>query len=300
VTGKHSRSLILIGGYGRSGSTIVDMELSRHFAAHSLGEVRYAKRHIVAGYRKCSCGADFSDCEFWSNYTQDDQLLNATSVVEHTNVVSALAMAFSSTKKLQIKALFNSFFDRSLPRQVLVDSSKTSWGAFLRPFVLACALKSDVNIIFIGVYRNPENVLQSLRRGSNEEMGNESGKSILSDNKRIGSPLLKLIAGWSHANVAVLLNVLLLRVMGQQAKVFAYEDIVKDFSLVTRSVDLEVQPELGLESHLIGGNRVAGGGDVRIKAVVPSGVGVGVLVRVFLWVGLGLVRVALSLVRVKP
>lgn len=299
MTTKNTQSLILIGGYGRSGSTIVDMELSRHFHAHSLGEVRYAKRHVLAGYRTCSCGSEFSECEFWSNYCLGDELLNATSVVEQTNVASGLAMALSQNKKLQIKQLYDSFFDRSSPRQVLVDSSKTSWGAFLRPFVIACALQGRVNIIFIGVYRNPSNVLQSLRSGSNEEMGNKNGKSILSDNVRIASPLLKLIASWTHANTALLVNVFLLRLMRQKALVFAYEDIVKDFSIVTRKCGLYVQSEKEQPNHLIGGNRLAGGKKARIKPVVRQGSDNGFLVEALLWVVLGPIRLGLRLVREK-
>lgn len=272
------------------------MELSRYFNAHSLGEVRYARRHLDAGYRKCSCGADFSDCPFWSGY---DSLLNDVSVLEHNNVLGSLAMAFSGTSRQQIKNLFDSLYERSSPRKVLVDSSKTSWGAFLRPTVIACALRHDVNIVFVGIYRNPLNVLDSLMRGSNEEMDNSQAKSILSENKRIVSPVLKLIAGWTHANLAVLVNVVALKLMGQTAHVYAYEDVVENFDMVTKGCALESKPDLELQNHLIGGNRLAGDSKARIKPVSQKPSTVSPLLRMLVSTVLAPINLAMACSRVR-
>jgi hypothetical protein len=111
--------------------------------------------------------------------------------------------------------------------------------------------------------------------------------------------LLKLIASWTHANTALLVNVFLLRLMRQKALVFAYEDIVKDFSIVTRKCGLYVQSEKEQPNHLIGGNRLAGGKKARIKPVVRQGSDNGFLVEALLWVVLGPIRLGLRLVREK-
>lgn len=274
----------------------MDMELSRCFNAHSLGEVRYAKRHVDAGYRKCSCGAGFSDCPFWSCY---DGLLNDVAVVEHENVLGALKTAFSAERRGQIKNLFDSLYERSIPRKVLVDSSKTSWGAFLRPTVIACALRDDVNIVFVGIYRNPLNVLDSLVRGSNEEMDNKQAKSILSENKRLASPVFKLIAGWTHANLAILVNTVTLKLMGHTAHVYAYEDVVKNFDIVTAGCDLEPKPDLGQTNHLIGGNRLAGNSEARIKPVSAKPSTVSPVLRLVVSMVLAPINLAMACSRVR-
>ena len=58
-------ALVLIGGYGRSGSTLLEMLLSHRLAALGLGEVKYAwSRGFLRGDR-CSCGRWARDCPVW-------------------------------------------------------------------------------------------------------------------------------------------------------------------------------------------------------------------------------------------
>lgn len=60
------KTILYIGGSGRSGSTLLDMILNGFPEFVSLGEVHrlgyYVKRDEI-----CTCGEKFSDCEFWQS-----------------------------------------------------------------------------------------------------------------------------------------------------------------------------------------------------------------------------------------
>lgn len=58
--------LLFIGGYGRSGSTLLDRVLGETEGVCSLGEVRHLWREGVVQDRRCGCGARFSSCPWWS------------------------------------------------------------------------------------------------------------------------------------------------------------------------------------------------------------------------------------------
>src|SRR5487761_22729 len=58
--------LIFIGGYGRSGTTLLDLVLGQLPGVQSLGEVRGLLSETVLDLTStCGCGADYQHCEFW-------------------------------------------------------------------------------------------------------------------------------------------------------------------------------------------------------------------------------------------
>ncbi len=60
-----NKTLVCIAGYGRSGSTMLEMLLARRLDALGLGEVKYAwSRGFLRG-DTCSCGKAAQDCPFW-------------------------------------------------------------------------------------------------------------------------------------------------------------------------------------------------------------------------------------------
>lgn len=58
--------LLVIGGWGRCGSTLLDMMLGQVGGFVSAGEVRELWLRGCAENRPCGCGAPFADCPFWS------------------------------------------------------------------------------------------------------------------------------------------------------------------------------------------------------------------------------------------
>jgi UDP-N-acetylglucosamine transferase subunit ALG13 len=61
-----SPRVLYIGGWGRSGSTLLDRALGQLPGFVSLGEVRELWQRGVRENRPCGCGKPFRDCEFWS------------------------------------------------------------------------------------------------------------------------------------------------------------------------------------------------------------------------------------------
>ncbi len=59
-------AIVLIGGTGRSGSTLLDRLLGELPGFVAVGELRYTWREALADNRYCGCGARFLDCPFWS------------------------------------------------------------------------------------------------------------------------------------------------------------------------------------------------------------------------------------------
>jgi Sulfotransferase family len=57
--------VLLIGGWGRCGSTLLDMLLGQVPGVVSAGEVRELWLRGCVENRPCGCGAAFADCTFW-------------------------------------------------------------------------------------------------------------------------------------------------------------------------------------------------------------------------------------------
>jgi Sulfotransferase family len=58
--------VLYLGGYSRSGSTLLDRVLGQLPGFVSTGELGYLTTHGVAQNRLCGCGARFLDCPFWT------------------------------------------------------------------------------------------------------------------------------------------------------------------------------------------------------------------------------------------
>lgn len=57
--------VVFVGGYGRSGSTIIDLLLSRVPGVVAVGEFRHLFGRALGDNELCSCGVPFRDCPFW-------------------------------------------------------------------------------------------------------------------------------------------------------------------------------------------------------------------------------------------
>jgi hypothetical protein len=58
--------VLYIGGWGRSGSTLLDRMLGQVPGFFSLGEVREVWQSGLTENRPCGCGAPFRECVFWT------------------------------------------------------------------------------------------------------------------------------------------------------------------------------------------------------------------------------------------
>lgn len=65
MEGNKRVSLLFIGGFGRSGSTLLECLLARLDSVVVLGEVEHLWERGVQQDQLCACGQPFSRCEFW-------------------------------------------------------------------------------------------------------------------------------------------------------------------------------------------------------------------------------------------
>jgi hypothetical protein len=59
--------ILYIAGYGRSGSTVLDIVLGNHSEITGVGEVTYLLDDYAGTRRQCSCGMPYTECNFWKD-----------------------------------------------------------------------------------------------------------------------------------------------------------------------------------------------------------------------------------------
>lgn len=134
-----STPYVYILGYGRSGSTVIEMYFGDYVGARCLGEVSNFLRKPLSRDVLCSCGLSVCDCEQWLKLFRSNS---------------------ASTKEVTKHLLPNALTQN----QLLVDSSKGTIGSVLHVFrVLKCAK----NIVFILPLRSPQGIILSRAKGNN-------------------------------------------------------------------------------------------------------------------------------------
>jgi hypothetical protein len=136
--------LVYIGGYGRSGSTLLEYLLTANASVVACGEVAAVVRRGPNSKRNCTCGRKAKQCPVWHFF--DPRADAAQSSWRHPDLSSALLEHFS---------------DRYA---VMIDSSKTSWDATGAPFALQHRLGQD--FLFLHIVRDPRAVCWSAIRRS--------------------------------------------------------------------------------------------------------------------------------------
>jgi sulfotransferase family protein len=119
--------LIYIGGYGRSGSTLLEYLLTAHGEVVACGEI---ERHLRSFGKKkiCTCGRRMRDCPVWSDFRHKTGRVKG---LDHAQLTLALLEHVSPHY------------------QAMVDSSKTAGGAAFDPMPLWRALGDDFLLVQI-------------------------------------------------------------------------------------------------------------------------------------------------------
>lgn len=68
--GREPLKVLFIGGYGRSGSTLLDRVLGQIPSFRSVGELRHVFQEGFVENRRCGCGDPFRECDFWQSVTR--------------------------------------------------------------------------------------------------------------------------------------------------------------------------------------------------------------------------------------
>jgi len=166
--------LVYIGGYGRSGSTLLEYLLAASPDVVACGEVLTYAQGLAAPL--CSCGKPREACSVWGP------------------LIDAVGPERRWTHRTLIRELLRHVEGRY---GILVDSSKTAWGSIFTPFALRRDLHNDFRLVHL--VRDPRGVCwsnvvgQRYRRGKPLPEIEHSPVRFLRD--------LRTLLGWWVANL---------------------------------------------------------------------------------------------------
>lgn len=168
--------VLFIGGYGRSGSTLLDRILGQIPGFFSVGELRHVFREGFVENRRCGCGDRFQECDFWQAVTERafgglgdrelDRIAAAKDRVDHWWLAPQLGRRLGTRRQRADVDLYRGGLRRLYAAiaaesgaAVLIDSSKdVSHGYALR------GIEEDIDLHVLHLVRDPRAVAYSWRR----------------------------------------------------------------------------------------------------------------------------------------
>ena len=166
--------VIYVGGWGRSGSSMLANVLGSHPEAASIGELRYLWDRGMLDQRRCGCGSNVPDCDFWTQCVERAGISTDDEVArEQTRTVGSRAilrqMLALITGRLEnyrnkrvepldrLTRLYRSAADVAGAR-VLVDASKSP------PYAINLLDEGQFELYFLHLVRDPRAVAYSWAR----------------------------------------------------------------------------------------------------------------------------------------
>ena len=210
-------TLVYIGGYGHSGSTLRDYLLAASPAAVACGEVASVLRDRDRKV-KCTCGRGVKECPVWGPLFASTGTLDG---ISHEDLTRALVAQ-----------------DRDA-HAILIDSTKTAWRSAAVPFRLARVLGEDFTLVHL--VRDPRavawsGVKKAGRRGTRPLLPLRSASAAL---------------GWGIANLAC---ELFGRNHPDRYVRLRYEDLVRSPDAEMRGLFAKLVPQSEWPAEAIGAN----------------------------------------------
>lgn len=225
--------LVYIAGYGRSGSTLLEILIGNLHNVQNVGELANIFEYWHDANQKCSCGQAMTSCDFWNSVCE--AYLTELGSIDETYLRRDMQRAveerrsfYSSFFRLnkqklhsqyiqQQRALFKAIASQS-KKEIVVDSSKTARLTAWRPYALCRIAGFEVNVIHL--IRDIRGVIYSMMKGSNTKM--ENGEVNFS----LRFAMIRALYGWTMANLVMNYQSSLLP-SGSVIRVH-YEDVIKN------------------------------------------------------------------------
>lgn len=260
--------VVYIAGYGRSGTTILDIALGQHTAVMGAGEITALTRHVWQENEYCACGTPIRDCKFWSPVLQqwsegsDASLVSKYGKLQHKfeGLFGFAKIIFSirngkqlDTYALHTKRLFDAIISHS-HAQMIVDSSKLPGRA------MALSRVPGIDLRVIHVVRDGRGVAWSLLKRYQRDVKSGLQREIKSKS------VFRTALRWSIVNIAT--EFLSRRLGAQKFMRVRYEDFTTNPAEILRQIgtflDLDLsQAGATLQSgqpispgHQLAGNRL--------------------------------------------
>lgn len=202
-------TVIFISGYGRSGSTVLDMLLSSRLAGvFGAGEIGNLFDELAVGSR-CECGARIGDCVVWREVLGSVDHGRAQQVTAHGERL----LGHAGPDYVDLWHGLLSRLKATTGCDVIVDSSKVTRTRFRHAERLR---ELGARLVVLHLVRDPDDVVAASRKGSNKaiERGQKTGGSLF---------VLRAIVGWLVGNLG---TDHLVRRLGVPRRLVRYEQLV--------------------------------------------------------------------------
>jgi len=166
--------ILFIGGFGRSGSTLLDVVLGQYDRIFNIGELRHIWQRGLVNNELCGCGKGLLECDLWNRILHDafpdikerkEKILSLAESVDKPKYLGKLILRydkdFNAKRKEYVEVLrkvYSSIF-KITGAEVVVDSSKTPSHGYL-----LADLKDQFDVRFLHLVRNPKAVAYSWKK----------------------------------------------------------------------------------------------------------------------------------------
>ena len=221
--------IIYIAGYGRSGTTLLDVVLGNSKNCIGAGEISNFYIDLTDHQNYVF---DKKRQDFW-NSVEEIVSKKLEQVIENNNLkvvqiqmesnLGIILQAIKKYSKEQYLKIQNILFDtiKFVSKcEVVVDSSKTSRMTIWRPLMLSKLDGYEIRIIH--VVRDGRSVLSSQLKGDNRKMMEKK------ENQKLSWPFLRTVVGWSTANFSAIFYNFFFK---EKFHLIFYEDLISNPNL---------------------------------------------------------------------
>jgi len=270
--------VIYIAGYGRSGSTILDILLSQSDQISGFGELTNLMENGWINNEYCSCGDRINECKFWAKIKKSWEESSPISVNEYIilqkrylnkySIIKLLKNSIFKSKKFkkfeESTILLYKLLSKNSDKSYIIDSSKSP----IRMYALKIM---DINIDVIHLVRDGRAVANSLKRPLKKDLKKGIQEDINS------KTVYKTILAWMFSNMLV-------RILSNKLNylVVRYEDLINDgertIKNIEKKLDINLQPTINKirnnevlnKEHIAAGNRLRMQDNLKFKGHIYS------------------------------
>ena len=178
--------ILYIGGYVRSGTTIIDMLLGMNPHTLAIGEVNIIFRQLakIDNPIKCSCGKLLRDCALWSPVMERFHAALPVMTLEQADMITRKVETYPERLRdasyywedyVQIWRVMFAAIAEVSGASVIIDSSKTGRHSLCRPLSLA---QAGFHVSLLQMLRDPRAVTWSKLRREIDK-GKLNGKAAM-------------------------------------------------------------------------------------------------------------------------